>query len=335
MTAVSVDLTPSRAVTLAPVVDLETDAIAGTSGPCANCLHPLTGEFCARCGAPALEHRPLTVRRFAGDLWNEVTNFDSSTMRTVRALLTSPGTLTSDYLAGRTRWYMSPMRLLLLATAFSLVVRAQLGINERMQVAVEQGFEGGRTGASAHGAAAPEVIATRTGAYGAAAAAMRPQSLRKRRAERQMNELMASAPKLMMMASTNQWFRLLDPLVLAWALMRIFRRKRRGYAEHVVHSMHLLAFVAALSLVSFPLMVLDGSELRFWSLPAALNAIVLARYAYLSARRVHGDGTARTVVDSLLMLVAMEAATMLSAGIALVGMLLLGTARIVLTMLLS
>src|SRR5437868_6761281 len=46
---------------------------------CANCRAPMRGHFCAQCGAPRIDERPLTVRRFVNDLWNELTNVDSGT----------------------------------------------------------------------------------------------------------------------------------------------------------------------------------------------------------------------------------------------------------------
>ena len=47
-----------------------------------------------RRGAARIDERPLTVRRFVNDLWNELSNVDSGTMRTLRTLVVQPGELT-------------------------------------------------------------------------------------------------------------------------------------------------------------------------------------------------------------------------------------------------
>src|SRR4051812_29684604 len=98
---------------------------------CANCGAAQVGRFCAECGAAARQTRPLTVGPFAGDLGTEITNVASVPLRTVQALFRRPGMLTREYVGGRTRWYLPPLRLYLLAFAVMIFARTITGADRR------------------------------------------------------------------------------------------------------------------------------------------------------------------------------------------------------------
>ena len=71
---------------------------------CENCRTELAGPFCHRCGQRADSR--------SGSLWQFVRgslDFESRTMRTLARLLTSPGTLTREFLDGRRVPYMQPL----------------------------------------------------------------------------------------------------------------------------------------------------------------------------------------------------------------------------------
>lgn len=77
---------------------------------CANCATPLLGPHCHACGQPV---RGM-VRHFSsilGDLFDTLLALDSRIARTLWPLLTNPGFLTREYLAGRRVRYVSPVRL--------------------------------------------------------------------------------------------------------------------------------------------------------------------------------------------------------------------------------
>jgi uncharacterized protein DUF3667 len=128
----------SRSQTLEPSIASVSDSSAGSepnaasdaspttaASRCANCGASIpAGHYCSTCGAPRLDERPFTVRRFAHDIWSEVTSLDSHSVRTFRALLTSPGKLTKDFLDGRTRWYLPPLRVYLLTFGFMIFARS-------------------------------------------------------------------------------------------------------------------------------------------------------------------------------------------------------------------
>ena len=89
---------------------------------CPNCQAPLTGVYCAACGQHNIDlERPIWS--LAGELIRETFELDGRTARTLKALFRHPGLLTCEYVAGRRRHYVSPLRLyLVISIAFFVVV---------------------------------------------------------------------------------------------------------------------------------------------------------------------------------------------------------------------
>lgn len=88
--------------------------------PCPNCGAELSDTYCARCGQKDVDlERPIW--RLVGDLLEETFDVDGRALRTLRALLLQPGMLTSEFLAGRRRYYTPPLRLyLVISVSFFL-----------------------------------------------------------------------------------------------------------------------------------------------------------------------------------------------------------------------
>jgi hypothetical protein len=85
---------------------------------CLNCGAELMGEYCSACGQKKLDPRDLSVKRFGGQLVDELTDLQSNKiLRTFSSLLFRPGLLTSEYLAGRKKRFITPVRLYLTFSA--------------------------------------------------------------------------------------------------------------------------------------------------------------------------------------------------------------------------
>ena len=96
---------------------------------CRNCSAHAPMEFCPACGQETALHPP-TVREFIHEFASHYIAIDGPLLRTLRTLLFYPGKLTSEYLAGRKRSYVLPLRLYL---TISLIVWAGLGIGQSWQ----------------------------------------------------------------------------------------------------------------------------------------------------------------------------------------------------------
>lgn len=85
---------------------------------CLNCGAGLSGKYCAACGQKKVDRRDLSIRRFFGHVFNELTDLQSNKiLRTFGALLFRPGLLTAEYLAGRKGFHIGPVRLYLTFSA--------------------------------------------------------------------------------------------------------------------------------------------------------------------------------------------------------------------------
>ena len=85
---------------------------------CLNCDAPLAGPFCSQCGQAAQEV-VLPLRQVLADAVDEFLKWDSRVLRTLWPLLTRPGFLTTEYLAGRRVRYVAPLRLYFFISALS------------------------------------------------------------------------------------------------------------------------------------------------------------------------------------------------------------------------
>jgi hypothetical protein len=94
---------------------------------CAGCGAPLTGRFCASCGEEVLDPASRSVRHFVtASLFDEIVHLDSRFWSTLRTLLFKPGRLSIDFIAGRRRVYIGPVKLLL-ASIFAFVLLTRGG----------------------------------------------------------------------------------------------------------------------------------------------------------------------------------------------------------------
>ncbi|WP_412062802.1 DUF3667 domain-containing protein [Rubrivirga sp. IMCC45206] len=85
------------------------------SPTCHNCAAPLTGPYCAACGQIDQPLR-IPLHRFLAQSLVEFFGVDGRVWRTLFALVFKPGTLTRDFLAGRRKRYLRPLRIYLSAT---------------------------------------------------------------------------------------------------------------------------------------------------------------------------------------------------------------------------
>ena len=89
---------------------------------CLNCSAELTDQYCSRCGQRRISPHDLSARRFVRDLADEIARVHSNfrILHSLRGLLV-PGLLTTEYLAGRRRAHLSPIKVYLVcATIFFL-----------------------------------------------------------------------------------------------------------------------------------------------------------------------------------------------------------------------
>jgi hypothetical protein len=77
---------------------------------CLNCGTALTGPYCHACGQSS-QSPLIPLGTFLREGLSEILSLDGLQLRSLRALVTRPGLLTAEYLAGRRARYVHPVRL--------------------------------------------------------------------------------------------------------------------------------------------------------------------------------------------------------------------------------
>lgn len=90
------------------------------AGACRNCGAAAGGRYCPECGQETAPHPP-TAAEFLHEFVGHYVALEGALWKTLRLLL-RPGALTLEYLAGRKRRYVLPLRLYLTASLLFFVV---------------------------------------------------------------------------------------------------------------------------------------------------------------------------------------------------------------------
>lgn len=264
-------------------------ATADVPAACPSCGEPLAGEYCHACGERRPDPRRLSARHFFGEMTEDVLDVDSRALRSLRLLVARPGFLTLEYIAGRRRPYLGPLRMYLTVFAALLFVT----------LLAPKGAPTPRNGLVDGFRRVIHQVAVRRGISDAA------------------------AEKAVSDATTQHvaWISVLIPLVFAAFLFAAFHRRRRWFGEHLVFAIHYgtINFLLALALIPFTLLLQRGTPAASVIL-GALALIPLAVYTAIAVRRVYGTGWPGAAAATLGLFIAFSIAQSVT------GLLAIGTA---------
>jgi hypothetical protein len=256
---------------------------------CATCGLPLEGRYCTACGEERLEPHQLTVRHFVTDsLVPEIVNLDGKIWRTLGLLLFRPGALALEYVAGRRRKYVQPLRVLLTAiVVFVLAMPKGVGFT----------FKIGPIALSVMPASMPK-----TGSVQGTLAQIDRFHVLERQFTAKAGPVTTASDEV-----TRRFSALLDGfatpvsfmsvLLLALVLYEMFRRRRPLLVEHAVLSMHYFSFVLLSSLVYVIARKVDffGSMTSFLVF-MLLVSLWQAAYLVFALRRFYWPADARRLI---------------------------------------
>src|SRR5690606_1405494 len=86
-----------------------------TSEACANCDAPMTGEYCAARGQRRFRPGQRRFAHLVSEGVSAITDLDGRLWISLRALMLRPGRIARDWIDGRRAYWISPLRLFLLA----------------------------------------------------------------------------------------------------------------------------------------------------------------------------------------------------------------------------
>ncbi len=243
---------------------------------CLNCEAPLPAgaRYCPTCGQETNVQAP-TLREFAQQFGGAYFSTEGALWRTLKLLLTRPGELTRQYLAGRRRHYVLPLRLYLTLSVLVLLalrLAASFTLNVEGAKTPEKGVQNLQINI-AHGKAGVK--------DGAFFCNDLPQWLCKR-----LQRRLDIEPKAVLREVAEYGARyvsnlgaamfVLVPAFAAWLKLAWWNRRLR-YTEHLVFALHLHAFW----FLMLGLLLSQVGLLAF----AAMVATPL--YTWLAERRVY------------------------------------------------
>jgi hypothetical protein len=240
------------------------DPIDGLGDRCPSCTEPVRGRYCSACGERFLLDHDFTLRHFFLEtLPHEVLDIDGRFLRTLRLLLLRPGMLASEYVAGRRRRYVGPLRFYVFAFLLHATLTALL---------------------AGHGPSLSEHFRESD-----------PTQLLARLAASRPGVNWNDPELLASLDERGRWFAEFGTMLIFLGLAAIqklvFYRSGRRYLEHVALSLNIVSFyIVILLLVEIVLGIFRRSHFADYNVAAQqwVAITLLPVYWFLAIRRFYG-----------------------------------------------
>jgi hypothetical protein len=255
------------------------------SWTCPNCATAVTTPFCPGCGERPIAAADLSLKGVAAQLARAAGGIDGRVLRSLRALLRHPGSLTRAYAAGRRKPLIGPFQLFLLANVAFFAVQSLT----HMRV-----FSSSLDSHLHHqdwSALAQDLVAHRLAA---------------------MHATLESYAPLFDRAVVLHAKSLVIAMVAPFAIVlpMLFRRSRQPFFVHLAFALHFYAFLLLLFCVSLGAAaagVMFGSGgIESARVDNTLTALILAAsagYLYAASAAVYGTRGLRGAVAAIVLAV--------------------------------
>ncbi|HJP86989.1 MAG TPA: DUF3667 domain-containing protein [Gemmatimonadaceae bacterium] len=253
-------------------------------GTCGNCGATLSGRYCAQCGEKKFSAHDYSIAHLLEEALDGLTHFDTRFLRTLKVLITRPGELSRAYFHGGRSRYTKPLSLFIIINIVFFFVQPHTGLF---------GYKYAQYTAIPRYSLAVQDHLRKTGESEVVYAA-------------RFNENLQHQKKSILIVAVP---------FLALVMSLLFMGSGRTYAEHLVLSVQVYAFLLAylgivILGVLFPIVVgltwlFPGvALLRRLGGELAIDTVLgigLFTYVYLALRRAYETSRVRSVVDALLL----------------------------------
>lgn len=228
---------------------------------CLNCGLAITTAYCPDCGQHNANHNH-GLWQFINEFFEEFFHYDSKLFRTLGPLLTRPGFLTQEWVAGRRVRYIAPLKLYVTLSALCFLafsVRSHFFGPSDLKVDLNKPAFNISVG--------EEKLSPVANSKDTAVEAM----IRRKLGGADSTRMIELKNKFIAQLPTTNF--LLMPLIAAvfWLL---YVRKRRFYVEHLVFTLHYYSFgflvMGVASLIPLKFFTILGFIAMFVYLPIAL-----------------------------------------------------------------
>lgn len=251
---------------------------------CGNCGAQLTGPYCSQCGEKKFAPHDYSIAHLFEEVLDGLTHFDTRFLRTLRVLFTKPGELSRAYFEGGRSRYTKPLSLFIIINVVFFFIQPHTGLFNYKY---------------AHYVSIPR--------YSAAVqdhlkATGETQSIYAAR----FNENLHHQKKSILIVAVP---------ILALVMSLVFLGTGRTYAEHLVFSVQVYAFllvylVVVILGVLFPVVLGLRSifptaqrlrMLRGEFLIDTVLGIGLVTYTYLALRRAYQTSPTRSAISAVVL----------------------------------
>ena len=226
---------------------------------CANCGTPVTGPYCASCGECHAENRSRTLGELGQEMVTEHFGLETRLFRTLYELFARPGRPTAEYLGGKRRRYVKPLRLFLFVSALSFLA---ISVHEPMSFDLESLAAQDPYG---NWDAVLEDASEEAGVS---------RALISERFEARMNRVLPIV-------------NLVGPFLLALLLKLLYLGSGRYYYDHVLFALHFSTLSVILGTLALPLF--SGASGLGSMLYMAVSLGGSTVFLYLMQRRVYPE----------------------------------------------
>ena len=258
---------------------------ASSFGPCGNCETTLSGPFCSQCGEKKVSAKDYSLSHIVEEALPEFITFDSRFLRTLKLLFTKPGQLSNAYFHGGRSRYTKPLTLFIIINVIFFLVQPHTGLL-RYKYAQYMNERAHATAVLAH---------------------LRQSGESQQSYAARFNANLQNQKKSLLIVSVP---------VLAFFMARLFVGSGRTYAEHLVFSVQVYAFLlsylaAVVLLVLFPSAMLVRATgpsadpfMRIMDSELGITAFLISGltvYMYLGFRRAYNAPRLRAAASALIL----------------------------------
>ena len=250
-------------------------AVEKTPAHCANCNALLTGEYCCQCGERRLDREHLRLSAIIRSALEEATDFEhSKLLRTLKLLLLKPGVLTTEYLRGRRKNFVGPVKIYLTFFALSFLLFSVV----RPTAIYDIHFVINADTSGALQAKFRQLIA--------------PTHLSEAVFAEEVN---------------SRWRRYLNlgqalyPVSIAIMFQVLYCATRRYFAEHLVFALHFASVALGINVAMWPLYVWTGVRpTAAYYVATTLLLVLIFAWLLIASRRVYGGSWLASTIKTLL-----------------------------------
>ena len=253
---------------------------------CVTCRTRVITPHCSECGESEIRASDLGLRHLLIEAFHSLTDIDSRLLRSFRALLFHPGTLTTAYIEGPRKPYISPFEVFLIANVLFFAIQA-ITPDKVFSTPLASHLHGQDWSALAR-----QMVANRVAAKNVTLEAYAPV----------FDHAVAVNARALVFAMG---------VPFALLLTLLFMRGARQFAAHVVFTLHFYAFQLLILCALLALLLAQtwfgGSGIASGGMDVALFAIQLALsavYLYIATGKVYAVRGVRRVLTVVTLIAA-------------------------------